>query len=106
MALVFLASSVAWLCAGFLPGIPAGYYRGAYRRSGTAGKRFKADVDEEGIKVEGDLGSWHVKWPGAYPKGENGSVFAFFSAGTAFIFGKKYLDNEQQLELRRLSKLE
>jgi len=47
------------------------------------------DVNEDGFDVEGDLRRWHVEWPGAYPKGENESVFAFFSAGTAFVFGKK-----------------
>jgi len=36
-------------------------------------------------------------------KGEDKSVFMLYVEGTLFIFGKKYLTDEQQHELRRLA---
>lgn len=73
-----------------------------------AGKRFKADVNEDGFEVTGDLCSWHVRWLRVRPKGENERVFIFtlYPEGTIFMFGKRYLNDEQQQELRRLSGLE
>ncbi len=106
MAISLLATSAFWIYAVFVTLHPASHFRRVYRRSGVIGKRFTADVNEDGFDVEGDLRPWHVEWPGAYPKGENESVFAFYSAGTVFVFGKKYLNGEQQLELRRLGNWE
>ena len=64
---------------------------------------FKADVDENGFEVKGDLCEWRVKWLGVKLKGEDERVFIFTSGGTIFTFGKKYLNSEQQQELRKLS---
>ena len=47
-----------------------------------------------------------VQWQGIGLKGENEKVFMICSTGgTIFMFGKKYLTDEQQQELRRLSGL-
>ena len=84
---------------------PARLLRRAYQKTELAGKRFQADVNEDGFEVTGDLHSWRVRWQGVRLKGENEKVFIFYSAGTLFMFGKKYLDSEQQKELRRFSVL-
>jgi hypothetical protein len=70
-----------------------------------AGKKFQAEVNEEGFEVVGDLRSWRVQWAGVSLKGENEHAFVLYSVGTVFMFGKKYLAAEQQQELRRLAAL-
>ena len=77
----------------------------AYQRSELAGKRFQAEIDVDGFDVTGPLNSWRVRWEGVRLKGEDERVFVLSSGGTLFMFGKKYLSNEQQDELRRLSGL-
>jgi hypothetical protein len=84
---------------------PARYFRRAYHKSDMDGKRFNADVGEDGFEITGDQCSWRVRWPGVRVKGENEQVFLLYSHGTMFIFGKKYLNGEQQEHLRRLSGL-
>jgi hypothetical protein len=49
----------------------APHYRRAYSKTDLAGKRFKADVAEDGFEVTGDECSWRVRWPGVRLKGEN-----------------------------------
>jgi hypothetical protein len=84
---------------------PARRFRRAYQKSETVGKRFQADINKDGFEVTGDVRSWRVQWEGVQLKGENERVFILYSAGTLFMFGKKYLNNEQQMELRTLSGL-
>jgi hypothetical protein len=90
-----------WIYAGVANLFPARYFRRAYREVEVAGKRFKADVNEDGFEVTGDLCSWRIRWPGVRLKCENKRVFMLYSAGTIFMFGKKYLNDEQQQELRQ-----
>lgn len=71
--------------------------------SDLAGKSFEANVSEDGFEVTGDQCGWRVRWPGVSVKGENEQVFSLYSHGILFIFGKKYLNTEQQEHLRRLS---
>lgn len=104
-AIAFLAPSAWWIWLGLVTIYPAGHYRRVYRKAAIEGERFKAEVNEAGFDVEGDLRRWQVQWPGVHPKGEDQTVFAFFSAGIVFVFGKKYLNAAQQRELRRLSGL-
>ena len=92
-----------WTYAGVQGLFPSRYFRRAYRAFEFAGSMFKADVDENGFEVKGDLCEWRVKWPGVKLKGEDERVFIFTSGGTIFTFGKKYLNSEQQQELRKLS---
>jgi len=103
----FLLAIVGAWCIyyGAVSLFPARYFRNAYRKSEVVGKRFSADVTEEGFEVTGDLRSWRVQWPGVRLKGENERVFVFCSYGTIFMFGKKYLSNDQQQQLRKLSGL-
>jgi hypothetical protein len=42
-----------------------------------------------------------VAWSEVHLKGENKRVFMFYAKGTIFIFGKKYLTDEQQRDIRR-----
>jgi hypothetical protein len=90
---------------GFVSFFPATYFRRAYPRSEVVGKRFKADMNEDGFEVTGDSCSWRIRWPVVRFKGENEQVFMLYSHGTIFMFGKKYLSSEQQQHLRKLSGL-
>jgi hypothetical protein len=103
--IILTAIGAWWIYSGVASFFPARYFRRAYPSSGCAGKRFTADANEDGFEVMGDLYSWRVRWPGVRLKGENERVFMLYSQGTIFMFGKTYLNNEQQQELRRLSGL-
>lgn len=83
----------------------ARYFRRAFPKSDLAGNGFKADLGEDDFEVTGDQCSWRVRWPGVRVKGENEQVFMLYSHGTIFIFGKQYLNSEQQEHLRGLSGL-
>lgn len=85
--------------------VPSWYIRRLYPQSGVSGKKFLAEVNEEGFAVVGDLCGWHVRWKGVSVKGENKDVFVLYGANTLFMFGKKYLTDDQQRELRRLAAL-
>lgn len=67
--------------------------------------KYRADVNEEGFGVTGDLCSWRVRWSDVQLKAENEHVFMLYAKGTIFMFGKKYLTDEQQHEMRGLASL-
>ena len=90
---------------GFRSLFPAAHLRRAYRAAALAGKKYRAEMNEDGFEVNEDLRGWHVRWPGVEVKGENEIVFILRSQGTIFMFGKRYLNSEQQRELRKLSGL-
>jgi hypothetical protein len=94
-----------WICSAVAILFPARYFRRAYTKSDLAGKKFRADMGEDGFEVTGDECFWRVRWPGVRMKGENKQLFMLCSQGTLFVFGKKYLNTEQQELLRRLSGL-
>ncbi|HUA01418.1 MAG TPA: YcxB family protein [Candidatus Aquilonibacter sp.] len=96
---------IASIYGGFRLLFPSRYFRGAYGPSGLAGKSYHADVNETGLRVAGEFCEWTVKWPGVQLKGEDERVLIFYAANTIFIFGKRFLTNEQQQELRRLGGL-
>jgi hypothetical protein len=108
MALLFVLIATVWLAAGLaylLPvlfGRPALSSERAYRFSGVAGHRYRADVNEEGFRIDSALRSWEVRWPAVGLKGEDDRIFLLRSGHTLFVFGKKYLDSDQQQELRKL----
>jgi hypothetical protein len=94
-----------WIYSAVVSLFPTRYFRRAYPKSELAGKRFKADVGEDGFEVTGDQCSWRIRWSGVREKGENEQLFMLYSHGTLFVFGKEYLNSEQQEHLRRLSGL-
>jgi hypothetical protein len=96
---------ILWIYSAVASLFPARSFRRAYPKSDLARKSFRADVGEDGFEVTGDQCSWRVRWPGVRVKGENEQVFMLYSHGTLFIFGKKYLNSEQQEHLRSLSGL-
>jgi hypothetical protein len=98
-------TGACWIYSGVGNLFPARYFLRAYPGSGVAGKKFKADVSEDGFEVIEDSCSWRVRWSAVRLKGENERVFMLYSQGTIFMFGKKYLNSEQQQHLRRLSGL-
>lgn len=80
---------------------PQRYFHKAYPQSELAGKSYQADLDDNGFTVSGDSCSWRVAWSEVHLKGENKRVFMFYAKGNLFIFGKKYLTDEQQRDIRR-----
>lgn len=85
--------------------VPSWYIRQFYPKAGLSGKTFHAEVNEDGFVVAGDLCTWYVRWAGVSVKGENKDVFILHGANTLFMFGKKYLTDDQRRELRRLAAL-
>jgi len=101
--IVLMLMGIWLLYIGFLNLFPGRYYRRAYRSANLAGKKFVVDVTDEGFEVVGEYCTWRVQWPGVQLRGESERVFMICSAGTIFMFGKKYLTDPQQQELRKLS---
>jgi hypothetical protein len=102
-AILLTLIGVWWIYCALIYIFPHHNLRRAYAKSGLAGRRFEAKVDAEGFEVTDDLGSWHVRWARLTVKGEDSDVFVFYSLNTVFIFAKKYLTEEQQVELRRIA---
>jgi hypothetical protein len=87
--------------AGIASLYPTRYYRHSYPESGLAGKKYHADLDEYGFSVSGDSCSWQAPWTDVQHKGEDKRVFMLSGKATIFMFGKKYLTDEQQREIRQ-----
>jgi hypothetical protein len=79
---------------------PMRHYRKFYPLSGLAGKKYHAELDANGLSVNGDGCSWRVPWAETLLKGEDKGIFMLCGKGTIFIFAKKYLTDEQQREIR------
>ena len=101
--ILVLLTGVLFIYAGIATLFPARQYRRYYSQAGLAGKKYHAEIDESGFSVDGDGCSWRVLWKEALPKGEDNRVFMFCAKGTLFIFGKKYLTDEQQQAVRQFS---
>jgi hypothetical protein len=82
---------------------PIRHYRRYYAQSGLAGKKYHAELDKDGFLVTDDACSWHVLWTEVLFNGEDKRVFMFSGKGTIFIFGKRYLPDEQQIAIRQLT---
>jgi len=80
---------------------PRRYYRRAYAESGVVGENYHAELDENGFSVTADSCTWRVLWTEVTLKGEDKCVFIFIAKGTIFIFGKRYLTDEQQKDIRQ-----
>lgn len=103
---ILLLLTGAWFIYGGIASLfPTRYYRRAYPNSGLAGKNYHAELDENGFSVTGDSCSWRVLWSEARRKGEDKRVFMFAAKDRIFIFGKKYLTDEQQKDIRRFAAL-
>src|SRR6266702_7026329 len=100
-AVLVLFTGVLFIYTGIATLFPARHYRRYYPQSDLAGKKYRAEIDESGFSVNGDGCSWRVLWTEALHKGEDTSVFIFCAKGTIFIFGKKFLTDEQQQTLRQ-----
>jgi hypothetical protein len=99
--LLLMLVAANYICVGITNLFPQRYFRKAYSQSGLEGKSYQAELDESGFLVSGDSCSWRVAWNEVHLKGENKRVFIFYAKATIFIFGKKYLTDEQQREIRR-----
>ena len=99
--LLLLLVAAHFIFVGITNLFPQRYFRKAYPQSELAGKSYQADLDDKGFMVSGDSCSWRVAWSEVHLKGENKRVFMFYAKGTIFIFGKKYLTDEQQRDIRR-----
>ena len=98
--ILLAATGLWWTYCGILGFFPERHFRRFYRKSEVAGKKFRADVNDQGFEITGDFCSWRVQWPGVSVKAESGRAFMLCSQGTIFMFGKKYLTDEQQRDLR------
>lgn len=103
---VLLVLTAGWfICNGIGGFFPDGYYRRHYPQSGLAGKNYQVELDENGFFVTGDSCSSRVPWTEVHLKAEDKRVFMFNAKATLFIFGKKYLSDEQQQDIRRFAAL-
>jgi hypothetical protein len=96
--------TVAWFIYATVANLfPKRQFRGSYLESGLAGKRYHGELNENGFSVSGDSCRWQVLWADVRHKGEDKRVFMFTAKGTIFIFGKRYLTDEQQQDIRHFS---
>jgi hypothetical protein len=101
---ILLLLTGSWfIYSGFRMLFPTRHYRRYYPESGLAGKKYHAELDESGFSVSGDACSWRVLWAEARLKGEDKRVFMFCGKGTVFMFGKRYLTDQQQKEIRQFA---
>jgi len=101
--ILLLLTGTWFIYGGIVSLFPTRYYRRAYPESGLAGKKYHAELDENGFSVTGDSCSWRVLWTEVSLKGENKCVFMFSAKSTIFIFGKQYLTDEQQKDIRQFA---
>lgn len=103
LRILFLLIAAYFFFFGIRFLFPTRYFRRHYPKSGLAGKNYHAELDEDGFSVIGDACHWRIRWPEVRLKGEDNLVFMFTGKGTIFIFGKKYLTDEQQRTIRQFS---
>jgi hypothetical protein len=101
LRILFLLIAVYFFYLGVTHLFPTRYCRRYYPKSGLAGKVYHAELDGNGFSVSGDACSWRVLWPEVRLKGEDHRVFMFTAKGTIFMFGKRYLTDEQQKAIRQ-----
>jgi hypothetical protein len=100
--ILLTASGAYWVYCGLAGFFSEWYFRRFYPKSGMAGKKFQANIHSDGFDVKGESCTWQVPWSGVSLKAERERVFMLYVEGTIFMFGKKYLTDEQQNELRKL----
>jgi hypothetical protein len=76
------------------------YLRKQFAGTGLAGKRYRAKVDEVGIEVVGDEAEWRMKWSYIKARREGKISFCFDGQTVMFIYGKRFLTEAQQENLR------
>jgi hypothetical protein len=103
---ILLLLTGAWfIYSGIVSIFPTRHYWRYYPQSGLSGKKYHAELDESGFLVVGDACTSRVLWTEVLLDGEDKHVFIFCAKGTIFIFGKKYLTDEQQKTIRRFATL-
>jgi hypothetical protein len=93
--LLFLTGA-CFTYGGIVSLFPTRHYRRGYPKFGLAGKNYHVELDENGFSVSGDSCGWRVLGTEVQLKSEDKRVFMFSAKGTMFMFGKKYLTDEQQ----------
>jgi cyanate permease len=101
---ILLAAIGVWcMYAGIGRLFPASLRRNfqrSYQRLALMGKKYQANVTEVGFDVVGENTSWQVPWAEVSAKGEDEALFMFHWRGILFVFAKRFLEDEQQRELR------
>jgi hypothetical protein len=107
LLLIALGALIVWFgVASFFPRLSSRRnYRKHYRELGIEGKKYQANISEEGLNLTGDDTTWSRQWSDISSKGEDKQLFMLYSRGTLFIFAKRYLSDDQQRELRTLASL-
>jgi len=103
--ILLLLTGVWFIYGGIVSLFPARYYRRCYSESRLAGKKYHAELNENGLHVSGDMCTWQVPWAEVQSRGEDERVFMFSVKGTVFVFGKHYLTDDQQKEIRQFAAL-
>ena|SRR5436305_12384 len=102
-SILLLVTGWWFVGAGVSNFFPKRYFRRIYPESAFSGKVYHAELNADGFSVSGDSCSWRVLWTEVSLKGEGNLVFMFGAKGTIFIFGKKYLTDEQQKDICRFA---
>jgi predicted HD phosphohydrolase len=103
-----MATGGVWIYAGvsnLFPRHLKKHFQRAYYGAHLSGKRFNAAMNQDGFEIAETSCSWRVQWQSVQIKSEDENVFLLCSYGSMFIFGKRYLSDEQQHELRAFSGL-
>ena len=103
--ILLLSYGVYCIVCVYITLFPRRYLLRSYRALNLSGKKYLAEINEEGFKVSGYHKAWSVCWDAIQIKGEDQQTFVFYAGDTIFMFGKNYLSTEQQVELRTLSGL-
>lgn len=103
--ILVLLTGIWFISMGISSLFPMRYFRRMYSESEFSGVVYHAELNEDGFVVSGNACTWQALWTDVRHKGENKQVFMFHAKGTIFMFGKKYLTDEQQKEIRRFASM-
>lgn len=102
---VLLAMSGAyWTFSGVNAMFLVRHFRRFYPGTKLQGKKFNAVIDEQGIEISSNVTYTKSKWSDVTVRSEGKDAFMLYSqeSATLWMFGKKYLNDEQQREMVRL----
>src|ERR1700746_1661785 len=69
--MLLAVTGARWIYVATRGLFPGWYFRRYYPGTRLSGKRFQAELNEEGLEVAGDFCTWHVRWAGVTAKGED-----------------------------------
>jgi hypothetical protein len=103
--LILVLGGAWYICAGLRSLFPGWYLRDAFNSSELSGKQYLAEVDEQGVGFTGDMQRWWSSWASVRYRGEAREAFTLATSKEVYIFPKRFLNAEQQSELRTLARM-